>query len=106
MKVNKEILENEMELWKNLYNNYENLAVNVLADVLAHYKEEDRQALIDKVNGVLESVKEPIDGALMLDSIKGDIESFDRINDESSVAYRTLSWVQEIASEETEAKSE
>ena len=35
----------------------------------------------------------------MVESIKGDLESFERINDESSVAYRTLSWIKELAEE-------
>lgn len=99
MLVNEEKINHEMDLWKNLYNNYENLAVNILADVLAYYKKEDRESLIEKVNGVLESVNEPIDGNLMIESIKGDLESFERINDESSVAYRTLSWIKELAEE-------
>lgn len=97
MIVNEELINNEMELWKGFYNNYETLAINVLADVLAHYKKEEREELIKKVEGTLESVSEPIDGALMYDSIKGDLESFERVNDESSIAYRTLSWVKEIA---------
>ena len=54
MKVNEELINNEMELWKNFYNNYENLAVNILADVLAHYKPEDREELIKKVEATLE----------------------------------------------------
>ena len=99
MKVNEELISNEMELWKNFYNNYENLATNILADVLAHYKPEDRIELIKKVETTLESVAEPINGELMYDSIKGDLESFKRVNDESSIAYRTLSWVKEIAEE-------
>ena len=75
MKVNEELINNEMELWKNFYNNYENLAVNILADVLAHYKPEDRVELIKKVETTLESVAEPINGELMYNSIKGDLES-------------------------------
>lgn len=106
MKVNKEQLEAEMKLWENLYNNYENLSVNILADVLAHYKKEDRKELIERVNNVLESVNEPIDGQTMFDSIKGDLESFERINDESSIAYRTLTWIKAIAEEENGEKSE
>ena len=97
MNINEETLNKEMELWKNFYNNYENLAINVLADVLAHYKPDDRTELIKKVEATLESVKEPIDGQAMFDAIKGDIESFERINDESAIAYRTLSWIKEIA---------
>lgn len=106
MYVNEESIDKEMELWKGFYNNYEHLAINILADVLAHYKKEDRAALIEKVEETLESVVEPIDGVLMLDSIKGDIESFDRINDESSVAYRTLSWIKEIAEKPEITKDE
>ena len=47
MLVNEEKINHEMDLWKNLYNNYENLAVNILADVLAYYKKEDRESLIE-----------------------------------------------------------
>lgn len=102
MKVNEELINNEMELWKRFYNNYENLAVNILADVLAHYKPEEREELIKKVEVTLGSVVEPINGELMYDSIKGDLESFERVNDESSIAYRTLSWVKDIAEQSEE----
>ena len=76
----------------------------------SHYNDdqfdEDREELINKVEETLASVLEPIDGELMYDSIKGDLESFERINDESSIAYRTLSWVKEIAETPEIAKDE
>ena len=42
MNVKKEELEKEIEQWKGYYKNYNNLAVQVLADVLAFYKEAER----------------------------------------------------------------
>lgn len=112
MLVKEEMIDNEMKLWEKFYNNYDNLAKSVLADVLAHYKKEDRANLIKGVEDILEQVKEPINGELMYESIKGDLESFGRLNDESAVAYRTLSWIKEIADKskmsnaETEISSE
>ena len=96
MNIKLEELEKEEEQWKGYYHNYNNLAIQVLADVLAFYKEEDRKELIDKANEFLLNVKEPISGDLMVDSIKGDIESFDRISEEAAVAVRTLEWVKTL----------
>lgn len=96
MKINKEQIENEIKQWENFYQNHDNLAINILADVLAHYTKEEREELISKVDETLESVKNPINGEIMFDSIKGDIESFERINDEALVALRTLKWITEI----------
>lgn len=104
MKINKETIENEINMWRKFYCNYENLAINILADVLASYKKEDREKIISQVNETLESVKEPINGATMYESIKGDIESFDRVNEEAKVAVRTLTWIQGL--EETEKETE
>ena len=95
-----EELEKEFEQWKGYYHNYNNLAVQVLADVLAFYKEEDRKELIDKANEFLKNVNEPISGELMLDAIKGDVESFDRISEEAAVAMRTLQWVKTLEDKE------
>ena len=97
MVINEAVIDNELELWKNFFGNYENLAINVLVDVLAHYKEEDRNNLIERANDIIKSVKEPISGEQMYDSIKGDLESFDAINEESKIAYRTLTWVKDVA---------
>lgn len=99
MKIDKEQIEKEMEQWKSFYNNYNDLSVQVLVDVLAYYKKEDREDLIKKANEVLENVKEPITGALMIDSIKGDLDSFERINNEALVAYRTLEWIKSISND-------
>lgn len=99
MNINKKQIEKEMEQWKLFYNNYNDLSVQILVDVLAYYKKEDREDLIKKANEVLESVKEPISGELMLDTIKGDLDAFDRINNESMVAYRTLEWIKSISND-------
>ena len=99
-----EKLEKEIEQWKGYYKNYNNLAVQVLADVLAFYKEEDRKELVDKANEFLRNVNEPISGELMLDAIKGDVESFDRVSEEAAVAIRTLEWVKSIEDVEIEAQ--
>lgn len=104
MNVKKEELEKEIEQWKSYYKNYNNLSVQVLADVLAFYKEEDRKELIDKANEFLRNVKEPISGELMVDAIKGDVDSFDRISEEAAIAIRTLEWVKSI--EDTDIESE
>jgi len=102
MTIDEKKIDDELELWKRFFGNYENLAINVLVDVLAHYKEEDRQNLIDRANDVIKNVKQPITGEQMYDSIKGDLESFDSINEESKIAYRTLTWVKEIAENKKE----
>lgn len=99
MKIDKTQIENEIEQWKGFYNNYNNLSVQILVDVLAFYKKEDRDDLIKKANDFLESVKEPISGAMMLDTIRGDLDSFDRINDESKIALRTLEWIKSISND-------
>lgn len=104
MNVKKEELEKEIEQWKGYYKNYNNLSVQVLADVLAFYKEEDRKELIDKANEFLRNVNEPISGELMVDAIKGDVESFDRVSEEAAIAIRTLEWVKSI--EDTDIESE
>ena len=83
MNINKEELEKEITQWESYYHNYNNLSIQVLADVLAFHKEEDRKELFDKANEFLQNVKEPISGELMVDSIKGDIESFERVSEES-----------------------
>ena len=100
MNIKIEELEKEFEQWKGYYHNYNNLAVQVLADVLAFYKEEDRKELIDKANEFLTNVNEPISGELMLDAIKGDVESFERISEEAAVAMRTLQWVKTLEDKE------
>lgn len=96
MEIKKDLLEKEIEQWTKYYNNFDNLSIQIMADVLAYYKKEDRAEMIKKVDGFLENVSEPITGELMVDSIKGDVESFDRINNESAVALRTLEWIKSI----------
>ena len=104
MNIKKEELENEIEQWKGYYKNYNNLAVQVLADALAFYKEEDRKELVDKANEFLRNVNEPISGELMVDAIKGDIESFDRVSEEAAIAIRTLEWVKSIEDTDIETQ--
>ena len=104
MNIKLKELEKEEEQWKGYYHNYNNLAIQVLADVLAFYKEEDRKELIDKANEFLRNVNEPISGELMVDSIKGDLESFDRISEEAAVAVRTLEWVKTLETKEIETE--
>ena len=100
MKIDKQMLEKDIEQWKSFYNNYDNLAIGVLADVLGYFKADKRQEMVDSVLGVLESVKEPINGEIMAQSIKSDLESFERINNEATIAMRTLQWVKDISTEE------
>ena len=104
MNIKLEELEKEEEQWKGYYHNYNNLAIQVLADVLAFYKEKDRKELIDKANEFLRNVNKPISGELMLDAIKGDVESFDRVSEEAAVAIRTLEWVKSIEDVEIETQ--
>lgn len=104
MNIKKEELEKEIKQWKGYYKNYNNLAVQVLADVLAFYKEEDRKELVDKANEFLRNVNEPISGELMLDAIKGDVESFDRVSEEAAIAIRTLEWVKSIEDTDIETQ--
>ena len=106
MNIKLEELEKEEEQWKGYYHNYNNLAIQVLADVLAFYKEEDRKELIDKTNEFLQqNVKEPINGDLMVDTIKGDVESFDRISEEAAVAIRTLEWVKTLENKDIKTET-
>lgn len=96
MIIDKQTFEKELEQWEKYFSNYDNLAVGVLADVLAHYKKEDREDLIKKVEDAISAVQEPIDGNIMYESLKADIDSFERINQEAKIAYRTLKWIEEI----------
>lgn len=95
MKIDEKIIDKEIEQWKKFYNNYENLAIQILADVFAHYNKEDRDALIKHIEETISSIESPINGQLMYESIKSDIESFDRINNEAKIAYRTLQWIKD-----------
>ena len=106
MNIDLKELEREEEQWKGYYNNYNNLAIQVLADALALYKEKDRKELIKKANEFLQNVKEPISGETMVDAIRGDLEAFDRINSEAAVAVRTLEWIKTIENKEVVENSE
>ena len=100
MEIKKDLLEKEIEQWKGYYNNYNDLSLQIVADVLAYYKPEEREEFFKKVNNFLETflggVKNPIGGAEMVDAIKGDIEMFDRKNDEAAFSLRTLEWIKSI----------
>ena len=37
MNVKKELIEKEIEQWKGFYNNYDNLSIQIMTDVLARY---------------------------------------------------------------------
>lgn len=109
MEIKKDLLEKEIEQWKGYYNNYNDLSLQIVADVLAYYKPKEREEFFKKVNNFLETflggVKNPIGGAEMVDAIKGDIEMFDRKNDEAAFSLRTLEWIKSIEDVE-EAKIE
>lgn len=95
MNISLEKVDNEIKLWENYYNNYENLAIQIMADILAHYKPEKRKDLIKQVEESISTLEEPINGQLMYECIKGDIESLERISDEAKIAIRTLTSVKD-----------
>ena len=86
----------EKEMWEKYYNNFEGLKTSLLADILASIKPEERLKIAQNIVDMLENnLKEPIKNDVMLDSINADIKNFDKVNQESSVAIRTIQWVQD-----------
>lgn len=107
MNVKKELIEKEIEQWKGFYNNYDNLSIQIMTDVLAHYNKDDRAKMIKDIDEFLNNnISEPITGELMVDSIKADIDSFERINNEAKIAIRTLTWIEEVEDKEIEGEPE
>ena len=107
MNVKKELIEKEIEQWKGFYNNYDNLSIQIMTDVLAHYNKDDRAKMIKDIDEFLNNnISESITGELMVDSIKADIDSFERINNEAKIAIRTLTWIEEVADKEIEGQPE
>lgn len=107
MNVKKELIEKEIEQWKGFYNNYDNLSIQIMTDVLAHYNKDDRVKMIKDIDEFLNNnISESITGELMVDSIKADIDSFERINNEAKIAIRTLTWIEEVEDKEIEGEPE
>ena len=107
MNVKKELIEKEIEQWKGFYNNYDNLSIQIMTDVLAHYNKDDRAKMIKDIDEFLNNnIPEPITGELMVDSMKADIDSFERINNEAKIAIRTLTWIEEVEDKEIEGEPE
>lgn len=107
MNVKKELIEKEIEQWKGFYNNYDNLSIQIMTDVLARYNKDDRTKMIKDIDEFLNNnISEPITGELMVDSIKADIDSFERINNEAKIAIRTLTWIEEVEDKEIEGEPE
>ena len=107
MNVKKELIEKEIEQWKGFYNNYDNLSIQIMTDVLAHYNKDDRAKMIKDVDEFLNNnISESITGELMVDSIKADIDSFERINNEAKITIRTLTWIEEVEDKEIEGEPE
>lgn len=107
MNVKKELIEKEIEQWKGFYNNYDNLSIQIMTDILAHYNKDDRAKMIKDIDEFLNNnISEPITGELMVDSIKADIDSFERINNEAKIAIRTLTWIEEVEDKEIEGEPE
>ena len=107
MNVKKELIEKEIEQWKGFYNNYDNLSIQIMTDVLAHYNKDDRAKMIKDIDEFLNNnISESITGELMVDSIKADIDSFERINNEAKIAIRTLTWIEEVEDKEIEGEPE
>lgn len=106
MNIKEDLLNQEIEHWKNFYNNYDNLADSMLVTALAFYKEDEREEKFKSAIELLKSLKEPLNGAQMFDSIKADVDSYERINNEAKIAIRTLTWVKEIEDKNIEVESE
>ena len=107
MNVKKELIEKEIEQWKGFYNNYDNLSIQIMTDVLARYNKDDRAKMIKDIDEFLNNnISEPITGELMVDSIKADIDSFERINNEAKIAIRTLTWIEEVEDKGIEGEPE
>lgn len=106
MNIKEDLLNQEIEHWKNFYNNYDNLADSMLVTALAFYKEDEREEKFKSAIELLKSLKEPLNGAQMFDSIKADVDSYERINNEAKIAIRTLTWVKEIEDKDIEVESE
>ena len=107
MNVKKELIEKEIEQWKGFYNNYDNLSIQIMTDVLAHYTKDDRAKMIKDIDEFLNNnISESITGELMVDSIKADIDSFERINNEAKIEIRKLTWIEEVEDKEIEGEPE
>ena len=107
MNVKKELIEKEIEQWKGFYNNYDNLSIQIMTDVLARYNKDDRAKMIKDIDEFLNNnISESITGELMVNSIKADIDSFERINNEAKIAIRTLTWIEEVEDKEIEGEPE
>ena len=107
MNVKKELIEKEIEQWKGFYNNYDNLSIQIMTDVLAHYNKDYRAKMIKDIDEFLNNnISESITGELMVDSIKADIDSFERINNEAKIAIRTWTWIEEVEDKEIEGEPE
>lgn len=106
MNIKEDLLNQEIEHWKNFYNNYDSLADSMLVTALAFYKEDEREEKFKSAIELLKSLKEPLNGAQMFDSIKADIDSYERINNEAKIAIRTLTWVKEIEDKDIEGEPE
>lgn len=106
MNIKEDLLNQEIEHWKNFYNNYDSLADSMLVTALAFYKEDKREEKFKSAIELLKSLKEPLNGAQMFDSIKSDVDSYERINNEAKIAIRTLTWVKEIEDKDIEGEPE
>lgn len=106
MNIKEDLLNQEIEHWKNFYNNYDSLADNMLVTALAFYKEDEREEKFKSAIELLKSLKEPLNGAQMFDSIKSNVDSYERINNEAKIAIRTLTWVKEIEDKDIEGEPE
>ena len=106
MNIKEDLLNQEIKHWENFYNNYDSLADSMLVTALAFYKEDEREEKFKSAIELLKSLKEPLNGAQMFDSIKADIDSYERINNEAKIAIRTLTWVKEIEDKDIEGEPE
>ena len=100
MKIQEDLLNQEIEHWEGFCNNYESLADSVLVTALAYFEPEKREEKIKAAIELLDSLLEPLNGTQMLDSLETDIEYYKKIDNEAKIALRTLNWVKEIEEDE------
>ena len=89
----KEKINEEIEKFKPFFYNYNSLCDNVLMDVLAFIPKEQREEKIKKIESVLESIENPIDGNKMLCALKDDLQTCDANNNEQYTLMRSLECV-------------
>ena len=99
-----EAINNELEIWKNYYNNEEKTIDSILIDVLASMPADERDERISRAKEILTSLQEPITVSKTFESIKEDLDMQEKVKSESEIAYRTLAWVKSVIETNTLAE--